>query len=650
MRDLRFRFARAASPAMVAFCMSAFLGCSTPAVHTNLTGYPGDQCQPLVDASECFLPFPSDFFRKPDAAMAAGFRIRIPAPAVVFDKAERSTDSTAWRALDGSSLMPMIVGRLGHTFSQASLVGLLDDPAPTVNGTSPIALVEADTGRFVAHYEDVDADIEDSSQQTFIVSPLERLKPSTRYVVFVRGLVDDKGVAVAPAEGFRMLRDGVASNDDAVGPAVEGFERDVFPVAERVHIARASLQLAWSFTTGSMAQATGDAKRAVSLIKSELDSHPPTVTITRVAEPTTGLWGRKVYGTLNLPSVLTGKGEPEALLARDASGAVMLNGRIEVPFRALVPRSVLAGQGKAHALIYGHGFFGSASEAEESAMTSIADESGSVLFAMDWLGMSANDIDVVGTRITHEPQLTPAFTELVAQSLADIAVLRRAVGEALLARPELRRSGESEALYDGVHVGYMGISQGHILGGIAVALDGGFDRAVLHVGGGALGQIVLRSQNFSVFLGLIGTRVSDPLARRRLLANLAPYLDRIDPVAYADDLHVKKHPADTGLPVLMQTGLGDTNVPHFAGMHHARALGLPLAKGSPAPVWGLTEEDLSGVSSAYQLFDRGWDPATYRVCAAATKVSSMHEALRRDPQAVNQLVVFLKTGVIVPAN
>jgi hypothetical protein len=32
------------------------------------------------------------------------------------------------------------------------------------------------------------------------------------------------------------------------------------------------------------------------------------------------------------------------------------------------------------------------------------------------------------------------------------------------------------------------------------------------------------------------------------------------------------------MPVLMQTGLGDTNVPHFAGMHHARALGLPLAK------------------------------------------------------------------------
>jgi hypothetical protein len=175
-------------------CMLAFAGCSSPATRTNLTGQAADQCQPLVDDTECFLPFPSDYFRKADATMAAGFRIRIPAPAVVYDKAERSTDFTAWRPLDGSSLMPMIVGRLGHTFTATGLVGLLDDPTPTANGTSPILLVEADTGRFVAHYEDIDAEIEDAGQQTFIVSPLERLEPSTRYVVLVRGLVDDKDV------------------------------------------------------------------------------------------------------------------------------------------------------------------------------------------------------------------------------------------------------------------------------------------------------------------------------------------------------------------------------------------------------------------------------------------------------------------------
>ena len=643
-------FIGARSAAIFAVCMPAFFGCSTAPGRTNLTGYAPGECQPLIDASECFLPFPSDFFRRPDPSMAAGFRIRIPAPAVVYDKAERSTDSTAWSAIDGSSLLPMIVGRLGRAFSPVGLVGLLDDPAPTANGTSPVVVVEAGTGRFIAHYEDVDAEIEDSAEQTFIVSPLERLKPQTRYVVLVRGLVDEKGVAVAPAQGFRMLRDRVASNDDAVSPVVETFERDVFPVAERVHIARNSLQLAWTFTTGSLAQATGDATRAISLVKRELEVHPPTATITRVEEPMTGLWGRKVYGALNIPSVLTGKGEADALLARGNDGAVVLNGRIEVPFRVLIPRVVLGGQGKALALIYGHGFFGSADEAEEGAMTAIAEQAGAVVFAIDWLGMSKNDIGVLGTRIAREPQLTPAFTEQVVQSFVGISALRRAVGEVLLALPELRRGGEIGPLYDGLHAHYMGISQGHILGAIAVALDGGFERAVFHAGGGGLAQLVLRSQNFSLLLALMGTRVSDPLAQRRWIANLAPYLDRIDPVAFAEASPVKKRPGDTGLAVLMQTGLGDTNVPHFAGMHHARALGLGLAEGSPMPVWGLTETGLSGLASAYQLFDRGWNPETYRVCAAATNVSSIHEGLRRDTQAVNQLVVFLKTGVIVPAN
>lgn len=643
-RTLRTLFASHA----LAACALVAAGCSDPAPRTNLTGYPSDQCQPLVDASECFLPFPSDHFRKADPSMPAGFRIRLPEPAVVKDKADRSTDMTAWRPLDGSSLTPMIVGRLGRAFAPTNLVNLVDDPAPTTTGASPILLVEAETGRLVPHYEDVDPEIEAPEQRAFIVSPLERLKPSTRYVVLVKGLVDDAGSPVPAADGFRMLRDRAASNDDAVGPLAEAFERDVFPVAERAGVPRASLQLAWTFTTGSLAQATGDTKKAFALAAAEIEARPAKVTVTRVEEPTTGTWGRKVYGTFEVPSVLTGMGDRFALLERDERGAPKLNGRLALPFRALVPRSVLAGTGTARTMIFGHGFFGTADEAEGGAVARVADQSGSVVFATDWVGMSNDDIESVSTRITREPEKLAAFAERTVQGVVDIGLLRRTIGAGLAELPALRRSGESAPLYDPARVAYFGISQGHLLGGVALALDPGFDRAVLHVGGGAVGQIMLRSENFALFLALIGQRVPDALARRRVVALAVAPLDRIDPSAFAEELRAKVSPSGSGMPLLLQNGLGDTNVPHFAAIHHARALGIPVAKNPPIRVSGMQEADLATVASALQVFDRGWDPATYRPCKPGSKTSPIHEALRNDPEAVRQMVGFLTTGAIVP--
>ncbi len=642
------RSRRLSSALALSFLTLLAAACSE-APRTNLTGLPAAECQPLVDQTECLLPFPSDFFRRPDPSTAAGFRVRLTGPAVVYDKAERSTDATAWRPLDGAALTPMIVGRLGRPFAATNFVNLVDDPKPTVEGTSPILLVEAETGRLVPHYEDVDLEIEDPAQRTFIVSPLERLAPATRYVVLVKGLVDDRGAPVEAARGFRMLRDRASANDDAVGPLAESFERDVFPVAERIGVPRGSLQLAWTFTTGTLEGVTGDTKKAYALVRDELAVNPASVQVTRVEEPTSGSWGRKVYGTISLPSVLSGNGDRWALLERDASGAPKLNGRIDVAFRALVPRAVLTGTGTARTLVFGHGFFGTAKEAEEGAMAAISDQSGSVLFALDWLGMSNDDIESVSGRIAREPEKIAGFTERTVQSLANIGLLRRTIGGAMREVVELRRAGEAAPMFDPDRVAYMGISQGHLLGGIALALDDGFERAVLHVGGGAVSQIMLRSENFATFLALIGSRVPDALDRRRVLATVSPYLERIDPAAFAEGLRVKRTAADPGLPLLMQTGLGDTNVPHFAGMHHARSLGLPLAQGGPMPVLGLREADLATVASAYQLFDRGWDPTSYRACKPAPRTSSIHEALRRDTSAVRQVVTFLTTGALVPA-
>jgi hypothetical protein len=346
--------------------------------------------------------------------------------------------------------------------------------------------------------------------------------------------------------------------------------------------------------------------------------------------------------------VLTGTGDRFALLERDERGAPKLNGRITLPFRALVPRTVLTGTGTSRTMIFGHGFFGTADEAEGEPVARVAQQTGSVVFATDWVGMSNDDIESVSNRISREPEKLAAFAERTVQGVVDIGLLRRTVGAGLAELPELRRAGESGPMYDRVRVTYYGISQGHLLGGVALALDPGFERAVLHVGGGGVGQIMLRSENFALFLALIGQRVPDALARRRVVALSVGPLDRIDPSAFAEELKPRLAPGDAGLPLLVQNGLGDTNVPHFAGIHHARSLGLPVAKDPPIRDSGMREVDVTTAASALQLFDRGWDPATYRACKPAPKTSPIHEALRRDGEAVRQIVTFLTTGAIVP--
>jgi len=65
-------------------------------------------------------------------------------------------------------------------------------------------------------------------------------------------------------------------------------------------------------------------------------------------------------------------------------------------------------------------------------------------------------------------------------------------------------------------------------------------------------------------------------------------LDGIDPISYAPYVLASPLPGSPAdRRVLLQIGLGDPAVPNVASFLHARALGIPLATPSPAPVFGL---------------------------------------------------------------
>ena len=85
-----------------------------------------------------------------------------------------------------------------------------------------------------------------------MLRPAVSMGASRTIVVGIRGLVDDSGAAVDAPAGFEALRDGASSNDLDISRQQEAYESLIFPTLSAAGFAREELQLAWSFSTGSV--------------------------------------------------------------------------------------------------------------------------------------------------------------------------------------------------------------------------------------------------------------------------------------------------------------------------------------------------------------------------------------------------------------
>src|SRR5262245_57908478 len=84
-------------------------------------------CQPLLGGSDCLLPYPSDFFRAPDATSVTGYHIAIFDAAKIQDMHGHGIDPASFWQSDGFSRVSMIVATLGAPVVHDGLTGILDD-------------------------------------------------------------------------------------------------------------------------------------------------------------------------------------------------------------------------------------------------------------------------------------------------------------------------------------------------------------------------------------------------------------------------------------------------------------------------------------------------------------------------------------------
>jgi hypothetical protein len=598
-----------------------------------------DGCNPLAADWDCMLPFPSDVFLVDDTTMPSKKRLDL-GKAVMKTKEGTPVDFTKLHPADGATHLPQILAVFPGGVDRASLV-FHDRMGDTLDvAKSTTVILEADTGKPVMHFAELDPRASDEPRRALIIRPMVRLTNGKRYVVAIKNLNDKAGKKIAPPAGFQALRDNSYGNHPVLGPLGRRYEGDVFGVLTKAGIARGELQLAWDFTVRSEDNATHDMLEVRRLILEAIDKAPPKVSVTSVVDKPDARTHKLVHGTMTVPLFLEAPG-PLSKLKRDASGKVIANGTVDVPFTVFVPPSAATGE-PARAFTYGHGFFGEKEELYESwsAVPTIADKARLVGAATDWVGMAAADQDPVADLIVQNKMSDVfVFTDRVHQAMANQIVLAWAMKTVLPKEPSLM------GVYDPSTIYWFGISQGHILGSTYAALSPYVDRAVLQVGGAGFSMMMPRSESFTPFIAFIQILVPDALDLQKFIALSQLSMDRIEAGTYATHLTSAGYPGGPSTrKVLVQTALYDSLVPNIAADTHVRSLGIKHFAPSVRKVPGV--EDVTGPYDGSAQIDFDFKLAADKQhgieATIPTEDNRVHGNLRKLDVVWKQIDAFLK--------
>jgi hypothetical protein len=610
-------------------------------------------CNPLAPDIDCLLPFPSDVFRVPDKESPSGFLVQIPDPALVELDGQGPVNIPAAYPSDGFSVDTPILVLLGKEIDAEGLVFHSPDPGQSLSPSSPTVLLDGVTGMPVLHFAELDMRPEAEGRRVMMIRPMDRLEDGRRYVVGIHGVRDPEGAVIEAPSGFQQSRDGDVEGDPTLVSLAARYEQGVFGLLEDHGIVRDSLQLAWEFTTRSEESATGDMLRVVEDALGRLDEEAPAVTIDSVEDSFESgpihfqeHVARIIRGHMTVPLYLDST-EPEAHLYRNELGDVVANGVAEVAFTVLVPSSVLASvssENPAPILQYGHGFFGTRSEAEGKAVVVLADRLGAVVIAANWWGLSKEDMPVIVGKLVVDTADLTSFTDRLHQAMVNYIALAHACGTTLMQVEELQEEGVP--FFDGEEVFFYGNSVGHVLGGTYVALSPHIQRAVLGVGGASIPLMMSRSTNFAGFLLAFQLFLEDSVDVVKLVALFASSINRIDPITYAPYVLKKQLPwAPANRRVLMQLGMADSQVPNLSSHLHARALDLFQVVPAPREIFGLSVAEVGeegmDISAVIEV-DFHIDPDPTFFAELPDENNCVHEGVRGMKSMQDQIVAFLR--------
>lgn len=597
-----------------------------------------------LDMHACLLPFPSDFFRKPGGPHGQAFHLDFGPSMPVSTRTEVRMSPDPFKHNDGYPVVPAIT----FVLEGASVIGApaLDDIGASQRPESKTLLIDAETLELMPHWTELDYMAEDGGVRIVQIRVADALRHDRRYIVAVRGMVDDLGEVIAASAGFAALRDGKPTSLAGLDERRARFDTEVFPIVEQLGVARSDLQLAWDFTTtteqGSMSRLLGMRDRLYAAIGEE----GPEYEVTNVEEDPEGAEGSIaaiISGVAKVPSFLLSPYELPRRLRLDEGGIPAIEGFEEVPFRVQVPRIALAQPGKAAVMQYGHGFLGSDREADNGWLRDWANRHGFLILSCDMQGMNTEAGLLWVLRIPEDATNLTLIAEEPLQGVINHLALQRLMKGRFLKESAILRDGEP--VYDPARLYYHGNSQGGTMGNLVFLPSLDVTRAVLGVPGVSMGFILARASQWQDMSLTPRYAYPDPFEFTSITSLTQVGWDKTDGINFAprwNDL-----PGTSPKRVLLQAALEDSQVNNDVTHLLARLYEAQIVEPATRQVWGLEIAPSPIVSgNAYQEVDYGVAPRT-ETHRPAAKETDTHGKPRRMPEMQDQSWHFFETGEVI---
>ena len=565
-------------------------------------------CDPIAP-SFCGFPYPNDYWTVEDDATATGRRLALPDEIMPANVSGDRSNPEAFNEADGFS--PGIAAlTLMPGATTTGLASSIDIEA-SLEDSSPTVIVAADTSSRVPHWAELDEyvvqakarvdaaaprpdfdiarDLDElREEQALMIRPAVRLEDASRYIVAIRGVVDEAGATIPVSPGFAALRDGEPSDDPVIESRRAHFE-EIFTALENAGVARDDLQLAWDFTTASKENNT---RWMVHVRDDAFASFPDGVTYS-VAVIDEGIEegiACRLEITFDMPLYMTG-GNTGELLNLGAEGLPEQNGTFQYSAAVIVPE---AAQNEAAGLtLFGHGQLGA--KEQVLGFQQIAAELNLIAIGLDWKGFSFDDTPTIIAALGGgDLSRFRAIPERMHQGFLNFLMAMRTLSREADGGPttlfnETLANECGGATADGQKRYYFGGSQGGILGASLMALATDIERGLIAVPGQSYNLLLTRSVNLDEFSPLIyGPYDWNAVEVQMNLALIQGLWDRAEPTGYSKYIRTDRFPNTPAHEVLIQVSKSDHQVTNLGAHIMARTIGgvvnlAPLIR----PVFGL---------------------------------------------------------------
>jgi hypothetical protein len=595
--------------------------------------WPTLECDPL-DPEFCVFPFPNNVFTISEPGSPTGRRLALTESTTLVSDEGLATDPTPWNAADGFSAG--IAAMFALPGARATGLADISTPEASLEPDSPTVFIEAESGRRIAHFVEIDATHSNGERRAFMIRAAERVEDGKRYIVGIRGVRDAGGELLPAPPAFAALRDGTPFDD----PSIEtrrGLYRDIFTRLRDADVEISELQMAWDWTTASVESNTGALLHMRDEALAGLGDAGPTYEIVSVEEDFDEDIAYRLVLEIDVPLYLDTP-NTGARLQRGADGRPRSDTTAKFEVLVMIPHS--AAEQPAALLQYGHGLLGGKGELGTGHMRTFANEYNYIVFGVDWIGMASDDVVTILRALsvgTFED--FAAIPDRLHQGLLNAVFAMRTMSTSFADDPDYGRYIDPDKRH------YLGISQGGILGGTYMTISPDIVRGCLGVGGQPYALLLTRSNSFNTYLNAARGTWTDTYAQAHMISLAQMLWDRASANGYTHHLQNDPLPGTPEHHVIVRIAMGDHLVTHWGGHVMGRAIGAAQLDTGIRDVWGFDVAEEVADMSALVEYDFGL-PEPPIVNLPMTECGDPHEVLRRRESARMQLDEFLRTGVI----